>query len=127
MGLAVSALGGLALKPDDLQASHRYAPAPRRLQALLAKEIAQAEAWPPEIRRMYRENPTWWAPRIHFEPALLGHDVPASTVAKYMKRSPKPPSLTLAITADVFWGMDSTRLHYNTLQIGDSGEQDRRS
>ena len=44
------------------------------------------------IRRMSQENPTWGAPRIQSELALLGHSVAESTVAKYMVRSPKPPS-----------------------------------
>ena len=46
------------------------------------------------IRRMSRENPTWGAPRIQSELALLGHIVAESTVARYMTRSPKPPSQT---------------------------------
>ena len=44
------------------------------------------------IKRMARENPTWGAPRIQSELHLLGHDVAESTVAKYLKRPPKPPS-----------------------------------
>jgi len=44
------------------------------------------------IRRMCRENPTWGAPRILSELALLGHNVAESTVAKYMVRQLKPPS-----------------------------------
>jgi putative transposase len=46
------------------------------------------------IRRMARENPTWGAPRIQSELALLGHDVAESTVAMYMVRQRKPPSQT---------------------------------
>ena len=46
------------------------------------------------IRRMCRENPTWGAPRIQSELALLGHDVAESSVAKYMVRGRKPPSQT---------------------------------
>lgn len=44
------------------------------------------------IRRLCRENPTWGAPRIQSQLALLGHDVAESTVAKYMERQSKPPS-----------------------------------
>jgi transposase InsO family protein len=44
------------------------------------------------IQRIARENPTWGAPRIQPELALLGHTVADSTVAKYMNRSCKPPS-----------------------------------
>jgi putative transposase len=46
------------------------------------------------IRRMAQENPTWGAPRIQSELALLGFAVSESTVAKYMKRNCKPPSPT---------------------------------
>ena len=46
------------------------------------------------IRRMSRENPTWGAPRIVSELALLGHDVAEQTVAKYMVRARQPPSQT---------------------------------
>jgi putative transposase len=46
------------------------------------------------IRRMSRENVTWGAPRIADELRLLGYDVCCATVAKYMVREPKPPSLT---------------------------------
>ena len=46
------------------------------------------------IRRMSRENPTWGAPRIVSELALLGHDVAQQTVAKYMVRTRRPPSQT---------------------------------
>ena len=38
------------------------------------------------IRRMCRENPTWGAPRIQSELALLGYHVAESTVDKYAKR-----------------------------------------
>jgi len=41
---------------------------------------------------MSLENPTWGAPRIQSESALLGYMVAESTVAKYMNRSRKPPS-----------------------------------
>ncbi len=43
---------------------------------------------------MSRENPTWGAPRIVSELALLGHEVAEATVAKYMVRTRKPPSQT---------------------------------
>jgi putative transposase len=68
----------------------------------LALEVAE-EGWPsPQanaeirqlIRRMARENPTWGAPRIPSELALLGYTVAESTVARYMGRRRKPPSPT---------------------------------
>jgi len=46
------------------------------------------------IRRISRENPTWGAPRIQSELVLLGYSVAERTVAKYMRRTPKPPSQT---------------------------------
>ncbi len=39
------------------------------------------------IRRMSMENATWGAPRIRDELALLGHEVAASTVARYMVKA----------------------------------------
>jgi len=45
------------------------------------------------IRRMSRANPLWGAPRIHGELLKLGIDLSQTTVAKYMIRHPKPPSL----------------------------------
>ena len=46
------------------------------------------------IRTMSRENPTWGAPRIHSELMKLDIKISESSVAKYMIRSPKPPSQT---------------------------------
>src|SRR5215831_1831498 len=46
------------------------------------------------IRTMSRENPIWGAPRIHSELMKLGIEISEASVAKYMVRSPKPPSQT---------------------------------
>ena len=46
------------------------------------------------IGRMSQENPLWGVPRIQSELRLLGHDVAASTVAKYRTRGTNPPSQT---------------------------------
>ena len=46
------------------------------------------------IHRMCRDNPTWGAPRIQSELALLGYSVAEATVAKYMVRSSRRPSPT---------------------------------
>ena len=46
------------------------------------------------IRTMNRENSTWGAPRIHGELMKLDIKISESSVAKYMVRSPKPPSQT---------------------------------
>jgi len=43
---------------------------------------------------MSRENPLWGAPRIHSELLKLGVKISQASVAKYMVRSPKPPSQT---------------------------------
>jgi hypothetical protein len=43
---------------------------------------------------MSRANPLWGAPRIHGELLKLGIEVAQSTVAKYMARGRRPPSLS---------------------------------
>jgi hypothetical protein len=52
---------------------------------------------PLEIRQLIREisltNPLWGAPRLHGELLKLGIDVGQTTVAKYMARGRRPPSL----------------------------------
>jgi hypothetical protein len=52
---------------------------------------------PFEIRQLIREmslaNPLWGAPRIHGELLKLGIDVGQTSVAKYMARHRRPPSL----------------------------------
>ena len=53
---------------------------------------------PPDVRALIRElsteNPLWGAPRIHGELQKLGVSASQSTVAKYMRRHPRPPSQT---------------------------------
>ena len=46
------------------------------------------------IREMSTANPLWGAPRIHGELLKLGIAVSQSTVGKYMRRHPRPPSQT---------------------------------
>ena len=46
------------------------------------------------IRTMSRENPIWGAPRIHSELMKLDIKISEASIAKYMVRSPKPPSQT---------------------------------
>jgi len=46
------------------------------------------------IRTMSRENPIWGAPRIHSELMKLNIKISQASIAKYMARSPKPPSQT---------------------------------
>jgi len=51
---------------------------------------------PADVRALIRElstaNPLWGAPRIHGELQKLGIAVSQSTVAKFMRRHPRPPS-----------------------------------
>ena len=44
------------------------------------------------IRRLFRENPLWGAPRVHGELRMLGIEVSQTAVAKYMLRHRGPPS-----------------------------------
>jgi hypothetical protein len=46
------------------------------------------------IREMCLANPLWGAPRIHGELLKLGIEISQATVAKYMLRRPRSPSLT---------------------------------
>ncbi len=46
------------------------------------------------IRTMQAANPTWGAPRIHGELRKLGIEIAQSTVARYLRRRPRPPSQT---------------------------------
>ena len=52
----------------------------------------------PDVRALIREmsaaNPLWGAPRMHGELQKLGITVSESTVAKYMRQHPRPPSQT---------------------------------
>jgi hypothetical protein len=43
---------------------------------------------------MSTANPLWGAPRMHGELLKLGISVSESTVAKYLRRHPRPPSQT---------------------------------
>jgi putative transposase len=43
------------------------------------------------IFRMAAENPTWGAPRIHWELLMLGFDVSERTISRWMRRVPRNP------------------------------------
>jgi putative transposase len=60
---------------------HRTCPGRKRISAEL-REL---------IFRMVTENPTWGAPRIHGELAMLGFDVSERTVLRWMRRAPRNP------------------------------------
>jgi transposase InsO family protein len=63
-----------------------------------SRHRAGRPAVPHDVRALIREmstaNPLWGAPRIHGELQKLGIAVSESTVAKYMRRHPRPPSQT---------------------------------
>jgi putative transposase len=69
--------------------------APPRLSPVLDLEEPTS---PDDVRALIREmltaNPLWGAPRIHGELRKLGVTVSESTVAKYLRRHPRPPSQT---------------------------------
>ena len=75
--------------------------APARVSPVLeveesrAQRSARASA---DVRALIRElstaNPLWGAPRIDGELQKLGVSVSQSTIAKYMRRHPRPPSQT---------------------------------
>jgi hypothetical protein len=60
------------------------------------------------IVRLQRENPLWGAPRNHGELLMLGIDVCESTVSKYLRKLPRPPSQTWRTRV-----LDSYVVYYN--------------
>ena len=86
---------------EDSSARDRYSPASRRFPRVLALEITTARR-PAQDRRghscalsryMSVANPLWGAPRIHGELLKLGLDVGQTTIAKYMTKRRRSPSL----------------------------------
>jgi hypothetical protein len=84
---------------DDCEAGYRDPLAPRRIQIVLALDIAalpRRTSCTVGIRRLIREmsiaNPLWGAPRTHGELLKLGIDIGQTSVAKYMARRRGPPS-----------------------------------
>ena len=110
--------------------------APRRVQIVLAVEVAAPWRRPPvapEIRKLIREmsiaNPLWGAPRIHGKLLKLGIDIGQTSVAKYMAKRRDLPSqgwrTFLRNHADGIAAMDlfvvptiSFRLRYGLLIMG---------
>jgi putative transposase len=60
---------------------HRTCPGRKRISTEL-REL---------IFRMVAENPTWGAPRIHGELAMLGFDVSERSVVRWMQKAPRNP------------------------------------
>jgi hypothetical protein len=94
--LVPSVLDALQIvKPDTVIRWHRagfraywrWKSGPRAGRPATAAEIRQL------IRVMSIANPFWGAPRIHGELLKLGIDVGQTTVAKYMAKGRRPPSL----------------------------------
>jgi putative transposase len=82
------------VKPATVIAWHRRGF--RLFWTLKSRQRTGRPGVPPEVRTLIQElsdaNPLWGAPRIHGELQKLGISVSQSTVAKYMRRHPRPPS-----------------------------------
>jgi putative transposase len=84
------------VKPETVLAWHRRGF--RLFWTWKSRHRTGRSAVPHDVRALIREmstaNPLWGAPRIHGELQKLGFLVSESTVAKYMRRHPRPPSQT---------------------------------
>jgi putative transposase len=84
------------IKPETVIAWHRRGF--RLFWTWKSRHRTGCPALPPDVRALIRDmstaNPLWGAPRIHGELLKLGIAVSQSTVAKYMRRHPRPPSQT---------------------------------
>ena len=84
------------VKPETVLAWHRRGF--RLFWTWKSRHRTGRPAVSPDVRALIREmstaNPLWGAPRIHGELLKLGISVSESTVAKYMRRHPRPPSQT---------------------------------
>jgi hypothetical protein len=97
----------VALGPLCGEAGDGRQMAPPRFSSVLDVEEPTAHrpsGRAPQVRALIGElstaNPLWGAPRIHGELQKLGISVSQSTVAKYMRRHPRPPSQTWADIPD---------------------------
>jgi putative transposase len=85
-----------AVQPATVLAWHRHGF--RLFWTWKSRHRTGRPAVSPDVRALIREmstaNPLWGAPRIHGELLKLGISVSESTVAKYMRRYPRPPSQT---------------------------------
>ena len=97
------------VKPETVVAWHRRGF--RLFWTWKSRHRTGRPAVPQDVRALIRDmstaNPLWGAPRIHGELLKLGISVSESTVAKYMRRDPRPPSQTwrtfLTITRARSW------------------------
>jgi putative transposase len=84
------------VKPETVIAWHRRGF--RMFWTWKSRHVTGRPVVPHDVRGLIRElstaNPLWGAPRIHGELQKLGSSVSQSTVAKYMRRHPRPPSQT---------------------------------
>ncbi len=84
------------IKPETVIAWHRRGF--RLFWTWKSRHRIGRPAVPHDVRALIREmstaNRLWGAPRIHGELLKLGIAVSQSTVAKYMRRQPRPPSQT---------------------------------
>jgi putative transposase len=84
------------VKPETVIAWHRRGF--RLFWTWKSRQRTGRPAVPHDVRGLIRElstaNPLWGAPRIHGELQKLGISVSQSTVAKCMRRHPRPPSQT---------------------------------
>ena len=84
------------VRPDTVVAWHRRGF--RLFWTWKSRRRTGRPSVPADVRALIRElstaNPLWGAPRIHGELQKLGIAVSQSTVAKYMRRHPRPPSQT---------------------------------
>jgi hypothetical protein len=84
------------VKPETVLAWHRRGV--RLCWTWKSRPRTRRPPVPSDVRALVRElstaNPLWGAPRIYGELQKLGISVSQSTVAKYMRRHPRPPSQT---------------------------------
>jgi putative transposase len=84
------------VKPETVIAWHRRGL--RLFWTWKSRARTGRPAAPADVRTLIRElstaNPLWGAPRLHGELLKLGISVSQSTVVKYMRRHPRPPSQT---------------------------------
>ena len=101
MGRSLASLARLAVGAGHRQAGDRHRVASSRLSPVLtwkSRRCTGRPGVPADVRALIRElstaNPLWGAPRIHGELQKLGIPISQSTVAKFMRRHPRPPSQT---------------------------------